>query len=131
MTSKGKYFDVNVFVYYLTGDKIYGERAKKWLSIKDGDRYTSIVTPFLLVMVLSKILGKSIKDYNFVKTVIIALESLGIEYLELPEWSKIVENVRKYNIDLEDSIHVTTALENGLDIVSNDEELKKKVNAEF
>ncbi|MDT7862365.1 MAG: type II toxin-antitoxin system VapC family toxin [Saccharolobus sp.] len=131
MTSKGKYFDVNVFVYYLTGDKIYGERAKKWLSIKNDDRYTSIVTPFLLVMVLSRILGKSIKDYNFVKTVIIALESLGIEYLELPEWSKIVENVRKYNIDVEDSIHVTTALENGLDIVSNDEELKKKVNAEF
>nr|WP_241208519.1 hypothetical protein [Sulfolobus islandicus] len=60
-----------------------------------------------------------------------ALESLGIGYLELPEWSKIVENVRKYSIDIEDSIHVTTALENGLEIVSNDEELKKKVNAEF
>ncbi|ACP37259.1 type II toxin-antitoxin system VapC family toxin [Saccharolobus islandicus] len=131
MTSKGKYFDVNVFVYYLTGDRIYGERAKKWLSIKDDDKYTSIITPFLLIIVLSRILGKSIKDYNFIKTAITALESLGIGYLELPEWSKIVENVRKYSIDIEDSIHVTTALENGLEIVSNDEELKKKVNAEF
>ncbi|ACR41037.1 type II toxin-antitoxin system VapC family toxin [Saccharolobus islandicus] len=131
MTSKGKYFDVNVFVYYLTGDRIYGERAKKWLSIKDDDKYTSIITPFLLIIVVSRILGKSIKDYNFIKTAITALESLGIGYLELPEWSKIVENVRKYSIDIEDSIHVTTALENGLEIVSNDEELKKKVNAEF
>lgn len=34
MTNKGKYFDVNVFVYYLTGDKTYGERAKNWLSMK-------------------------------------------------------------------------------------------------
>ncbi|WP_218267535.1 type II toxin-antitoxin system VapC family toxin [Saccharolobus shibatae] len=124
-------FYVNVFIYYLTGDRIYGERAKKWLSIKDDDKYTSIITPFLLVIVLSRILGKSIKDYNLVKTVIKALESLGIGYLELPEWSKIAENVRKYSIDVEDSIHVTTALENGLEIVSNDEELKKKVNAEF
>ena len=131
MTSKGKYFDVNVFVYYLTGDKTYGERAKQWLSIKDYDKYTSIITPFLLIIVLSKILGKSVKDYNFVKTVITALESLGIGYLELPEWSRIVENVRKYCIDVEDSIHVTTALENGLEIVSNDEELKRKVSAEF
>ncbi|WP_373468147.1 type II toxin-antitoxin system VapC family toxin [Acidianus infernus] len=130
MTSKGKYIDVNVFVYYLTGDNIHGERAKKWLSIKDV-KYTSIITPFLLIIILSKMLGKSLKDYNFVKTVITALESLGIEYLDLPEWSKIIENVRKYNIDVEDSIHVTTALENGLEIISNDEELKKKVNAEF
>ena len=59
------------------------------------------------------------------------LKSLRIEYLELPEWSKIVDNVKRYDIDLEDSIHVTTALENGLEIISNDSELKKKVKAEF
>ena len=51
MTNKGKYFDVNVFVYYLTGDKTYGERAKNWLSMED-DKYTSVVTPFLLTVVL-------------------------------------------------------------------------------
>jgi predicted nucleic acid-binding protein len=130
MTDKGKYFDVNVFVYYLTGDKTYGERAKNWLSMED-DKYTSVVTPFLLTVVLGKILGRSLKDYDFIKTINEALESLGIEYLELPEWSKIVDNVKRYDIDLEDSIHVTTALENGLEIVSNDSELKKKVKAEF
>ena len=42
MTNKGKYFDVNVFVYYLTGDKTYGERAKNMEDYK----YTSVVTPF-------------------------------------------------------------------------------------
>jgi predicted nucleic acid-binding protein len=42
-----------------------------------------------------------------------------------------VDNVKRYDIDLEDSIHVTTALENGLEIISNDSELKKKVKAEF
>ncbi|MFP3202335.1 MAG: type II toxin-antitoxin system VapC family toxin [Sulfolobus sp.] len=130
MTNKGKYFDVNVFVYYLTGDKTYGERAKNWLS-KEDDKYTSVVTPFLLAVVLGKILGRSLKDYDFIKTINEALESLGIEYLELPEWSKIVDNVKRYDIDLEDSIHVTTALENGLEIISNDSELKKKVKAEF
>ncbi|MFP3189329.1 MAG: type II toxin-antitoxin system VapC family toxin [Sulfolobaceae archaeon] len=130
MTNKGKYFDVNVFVYYLTGDKTYGERAKNWLSMEDY-KYTSVVTPFLLTVVLGKILGRPLKDYDFIKTINEALESLGIEYLELPEWSKIVDNVKRYDIDLEDSIHVTTALENGLEIVSNDSELKKKVKAEF
>jgi len=130
MTNKGKYFNVNVFVYYLTGDKTYGERAKNWLSMEDY-KYTSVVTPFLLTVVLGKILGRPLKDYDFIKTINEALESLGIEYLELPEWSKIVDNVKRYDIDLEDSIHVTTALENGLEIVSNDSELKKKVKAEF
>ncbi|MEJ2771713.1 type II toxin-antitoxin system VapC family toxin [Stygiolobus sp. CP8521M] len=130
MTNKGKYFDVNVFVYYLTGDKTYGERAKNWLSMEDY-KYTSVVTPFLLTVVLGKILGRPLKDYDFIKTINEALESLGIEYLELPEWSKIVDNVKRYDIDLEDSIHVTTALENGLEIISDDSELKKKVKAEF
>jgi Predicted nucleic acid-binding protein, contains PIN domain len=130
MTNKGKYFDVNVFVYYLTGDKTYGERAKNWLSMEDY-KYTSVVTPFLLTVVLGKIFGRPLKDYDFIKTINEALESLGIEYLELPEWSKIVDNVKRYDIDLEDSIHVTTALENGLEILSNDNELKKKVKAEF
>ncbi|MFP3234263.1 MAG: type II toxin-antitoxin system VapC family toxin [Sulfolobaceae archaeon] len=130
MTNKGKYYDVNVFVYYLTGDKIYGERAKNWLSMED-DKYTSVMTPFLLTVVLAKILGRSLKDYDFIKTINEALESLGIEYLELAEWSKIVDNAKRYDIDLEDSIHVTTALENGLEIISNDSELKKKVKAEF
>jgi predicted nucleic acid-binding protein len=119
-----------VFVYYLTGDKTYGERAKNWLSMED-DKYTSVVTPFLLTVVLGKILSRSLKDYDFIKTINEALESLGIEYLELPEWSKIVDNVKRYDIDLEDSIHVATALENGLEIISNDSELKKKVKAEF
>ncbi|MEJ2777454.1 type II toxin-antitoxin system VapC family toxin [Stygiolobus sp. RP850M] len=130
MTNKGKYFDVNVFVYYLTGDKTYGERAKNWLSMEDY-KYTSVVTPFLLTVVLGKILGRPLKDYDFIKTINEALESLRIEYLELPEWSKIVDNVKRYDIDLEDSIHVTTALENGLEIISDDSELKKKVKAEF
>ncbi|BBG23303.1 type II toxin-antitoxin system VapC family toxin [Sulfuracidifex tepidarius] len=130
MMNKGKYFDINVFVYYLTGDKVYGESAKKWLSVT-GDKYTSVITPFLLIIVLSKILQKSIRDDSFVRLVIKALESLGVEYLDLPDWSKIIENVKKYNIDVEDSIHVTTALENKLEIISNDKELKEKVNAEF
>ncbi|MEJ2779487.1 type II toxin-antitoxin system VapC family toxin [Stygiolobus sp. CP850M] len=130
MTNKGKYFDVNVFVYYLTGDKTYGERAKNWLSVEDY-KYTSVVTPFLLTVVSAKILGRPLKDYDFIKTINEALESLGIEYLELPEWSKIMDNVKRYDIDLEDSIHVTTALENGLEIISSDSELKKKVKAEF
>ncbi|WP_231136297.1 hypothetical protein [Acidianus ambivalens] len=83
------------------------------------------MTPFLLIVVLGKILGRSLKDYDN------ALESLEIEYLELPEWSKIVDNVKRYDMDLEDSIHVMTALEKRLEVISNDSELKKKVKAEF
>ncbi|BDC17859.1 hypothetical protein HS5_07490 [Acidianus sp. HS-5] len=72
-----------------------------------------------------------LRDYNFIKTVEEALGSLGVEYLELPEWDKIVENVRKYRIDIEDTIHVATAFENVLSIISNDDELKRKVKTEF
>ena len=82
-TKNRRYFDVNVFVYYLTGDKTYGERAKEWFSTTE-HKYTSVVTPFLLTVVLGKLLGKSLRDYEFVKTIATALDSLGVEYLELP-----------------------------------------------
>ena len=81
---------------------MYGEKAKNWLSTIEY-KYTSVITPFLLAVVLGKILGKSLRDYEFIKTIVSALEYLRIEYLELPEWSKVTENVKKRG-----SIHVST-----------------------
>ncbi|MCI2415719.1 MAG: type II toxin-antitoxin system VapC family toxin [Candidatus Aramenus sp.] len=128
MTSR--YFDVNVFVYYLTGDTKNGSKAMAWLFNTD-ERYTSSVTPFLVTVVLGKVLGRSLRNYELLKTVLDALNSMGVKYLDLPPWEKIAEVMLKYKLDVEDSIHVATAAENGLEMVSNDEELKSKVNAVF
>jgi len=125
-----RYFDVNVLVYYLTGDKTYGPIAKQWLRETD-EKYTSCITPFLIAVILSRLNNKHLRDYNFVKDILNVLEYIGIEYLNLPPWDRIIEVMNKYKIDLEDAIHVAIATENKLEIVSNDEELKKKVNAIF
>ncbi|AAY81287.1 type II toxin-antitoxin system VapC family toxin [Sulfolobus acidocaldarius] len=128
MTSR--YFDVNVFVYYLTGDRTNGQRAKYWLA-NTVEKYTSSITPLFVILVLSKVLGRSLRDHEFAKSVVDALDSLGIEYLDLPPWDKITGVMKMYKLDLEDSIHVATAVENKLELVSNDEELKSKVKAVF
>ncbi|QKR00799.1 type II toxin-antitoxin system VapC family toxin [Metallosphaera tengchongensis] len=128
MTSR--YFDVNVFVYYLTGDKTNGPKARHWFHVTE-EKYTSSITPLLVTVVLSKVLGRPVRDHALAKDVVDAFSSVGVRYLDLPPWDEITETMGKYRLDLEDSIHVATAIKNKLDLVSNDEELKRKVNAVF
>lgn len=85
----------------------------------------------MIAVILSRLNNKHLRDYNFVKDILNVLDYIGIEYLNLPPWDRIIEVMNKYKIDLEDAIHVAIATENKLEIVSNDEELKKKVNAIF
>jgi predicted nucleic acid-binding protein len=102
----------------------------QWLK-KTEEKYTSSITPFLVIVVLSKILGRTLRDNDLAKVVINVLDDIGIKYVEFPRLDNVIETMRKYKLDLEDSIHVATAMEKGLEIVSNDEELKKKANAVF
>ena len=41
-TKNRRYFDVNVFVYYLTADKTYGERAKECSALLSAGMHPSL-----------------------------------------------------------------------------------------
>ncbi|AEB95217.1 PIN domain-containing protein [Metallosphaera cuprina] len=56
-----RYFDVNVFVYYLMGDPTYGKIAYNWIKETE-ERLTSIITPFEVSIVVSKLLNTNLRD---------------------------------------------------------------------
>lgn len=124
-----RYFDVNVFVYYFLNDPKFGEKAYEWIKTTD-ERITSVITPLQLIYVLSKILKKSTKEYELVNTIVSAFSDLNIQLVEIP-WDEIPDIIKKYKLDIEDAIHVASAMKENAELVSNDDELKKKINAKF
>ena len=128
--SPEKYIDVNVIVYYLTGHKTFGEKAKEWL-LNTKRKYTSVMAPFLVGIVLARELGRPRKDPTTFEVVLDAIESLGIELLDMPSWREVLNVMRDLGLDIEDAIHVATARIHGLEIVNNDDELKRKAKAVF
>jgi len=47
-----RYFDVNVFVYYLIDHPEFGDRAEQWITDTD-EIYTAEITFFQLVVILN------------------------------------------------------------------------------
>ncbi|BCS92380.1 type II toxin-antitoxin system VapC family toxin [Metallosphaera javensis (ex Sakai et al. 2022)] len=124
-----RYFDVNVFIYYFLKDPFFGDKAYEWLKNTD-ERITCVITPFEVTYILSKILNISRRDSSLIYTIINAFSDLDVRYVSVP-WENVPGVMRKYNLDFEDAIHVACALKEMAEIVSNDQELMKKVNAKF
>ncbi|MEM0091545.1 MAG: PIN domain-containing protein [Saccharolobus sp.] len=124
-----RYFDVNVFVYYLLGDPTYGKIAYNWIKETE-ERLTSIITPFEVSIVVSKLLNTNLRDMSVIGKIFQAFKDLGIRLVEI-DWDHVYYVAVKYKLDLEDAIHVSCGLKENAEIISNDEELKSKVNAKF
>lgn len=124
-----RYFDVNVFVYYLTGDNKNGKIAYNW--IKDTEeRLTSVITPFEVAVILSKLLNTDLRDVKMIRRILQAFKELGVRFLPM-DWDDVLKIAENYKLDLEDAIHVSAALKEKAEIVSADKELQKKANARF
>ncbi|MDW8000514.1 MAG: type II toxin-antitoxin system VapC family toxin [Candidatus Nitrosocaldus sp.] len=124
-----RYFDVNVFVYYLIADKKFGEIAKRWLKESE-EVLTAQITVFELYVILQELTNA--EESDLVKNIIGAMEALAVEFIPIDDWSKVIDVMKRYGLDFEDSIHVYSAISANVDeIISNDDELKKKVNARF
>lgn len=133
MVAIQRYVDVNLFVYWLGAHPKFGEKSLKW--IKDVEtpprrKYvTSSLTLYELLVILSGLTGKSLRDAEFVEgmvNAIASLKGLTIKPLISRDMLQALNLMRKHELDYEDSLHLATALRVGAkEIVSNDEDFDK------
>jgi len=116
-----KYVDVNVFVYWFTNPEEFGETATRIIErIERGERaITSALTIWLLHIILSEIT----ENYNPSEMLrrINLLRGLRIVPLTKEIIQEAINAANEYNLDLEDAIHLVTAMRYGArEIYSND-----------
>lgn len=121
-----KYVDVNVIVYWLTDHPKHGDVATRIMErIESYEKaVTSSLTPWLVSVILSR------ETENFDEKVLIErlaeIRNLKIAPLKMDTYHRAVELIPKYKLDLEDSIHLATALEyNAEAIYSNDSDFDR------
>ena len=128
-----KYVDVNIFIYWLGGHPGYGEKAREWIwKIEYGNRgeyIISFLTLYELIVILSGLTGRNLRDGEFIKMVIEAISSISsleIVPLEIIDHVNAYTLMDKYELGYEDSLHLATALRNkAVEIISNDKDFDK------
>jgi len=133
MVAEPRYVDVNVFVYWLGGHPVYGERAREWIRrLERGaprEYVTSSLTVYETAVVLAGLTGRSLGDAEFAGGVVDAfarLRGLAIEPLKSEDLARAAELMEEYELDYEDSVHLAVALRVGsATIVSNDRDWDK------
>lgn len=130
MVDVATYVDVNIFVYWLGNHPSLGKTAYKWIkkieNAPKGEYATSSLTLYETLIIIAGLTGRNLKDKRLVEDVIDSmthLKGLLIEPLKPEDLIQAVELMKKYDIDYEDSIHLTVALRKGAKkIVSNDKD---------
>ena len=128
-----RYVDVNVFVYWLGDHPIFGERAREWIERIEISRkytyFTSALTIYETVVILAGLLGRSLRDSEFVEGVIKAfteLETLSVIPLTDQIMVEALRVMGRYGLDYEDSIHLASALAvKASEIISDDKDFDK------
>jgi len=118
-----RYFDVNVFVYFLTHHPQYFERSNYWFSNTE-EIYASDITLFQLIIILSKLLNKP--PIEILSTLSSFFSDMGVRFVHLePDEIENVKDISvNYNLDFEDAIHFYLSKKVG-ELISNDKELIK------
>ena len=119
-----RYFDVNVFVYYLIDDPEFGERAEYWISNTD-EIYTSEITFFQLIVILRYLTKED--EREIMRKISEVFEGLNVRFVHLEpyELMKVYEIASKNKLDFEDAIHYYCAQKINAEMISNDSDLKK------
>ncbi len=122
-----RYVDVNVFVYWLGDDPVFGGEATDIVErIEKGERaVTSSLTPWLTHVAL---FGASARGYSEGKLIekFGELSFLRVEPLTLGDYGRAPEAMHRYGLDLEDSLHFTVAERLRIrEIYSNDRDFEK------
>jgi predicted nucleic acid-binding protein len=128
-----RYVDVNVFVYWLGGNPVYGEKAHQWVKkiegASKGEYATSTLTLYEAVTIITGLIGGSSKDASLANNVvepISNLKGLNLVPLTSDDMLRSVELMNEYGLDYEDSLHLAAALSIGSkEIVSNDKDFDK------
>ncbi|MFQ6085728.1 MAG: type II toxin-antitoxin system VapC family toxin [Candidatus Bathyarchaeia archaeon] len=128
-----RYVDVNVFVYWLGRHPVFGETAYRWVKkVEDaprGEYVTSSLTAYEVLVIISGLTGRSLKDRGSVGGIIDAmthLKGLTVNPLKQEDFVRALDLMEAHDLDYEDSIHLATALRIGAEeMVSNDEDFDR------
>jgi len=121
-----RYVDVNVLIYWLGNDPLFGNQATKIVErIEKGERaVTSSLTLWLAHVLLSS-LAERYSEEEFVKKVR-DLVFLRVEPLLFKDYEEALKHMKLYGLDFEDALHLTTALRVGVkEIYTNDADFDK------
>lgn len=116
-----RYVDVNVLVYWLGDDPLFGDQATAIIHrIENGERaLTSSLTLWLTHIVLSG-LSERYSEEELIKRVR-ELGFLRIEPLLFQDYAHALKLMRAHKLDLEDALHLATATRKGVnEIYTND-----------
>ncbi len=127
------YVDINVFIYWLGNHPSFGEAAYKWIKKIEGaprgEYVTSSLTLYETLVIIAGLTGKSLRDRPLIEGVIDSitrLKGLVIEPLKSEDLIQGVGLMKEYELDYEDSLHLTIALRAGAkEIISNDTDFDK------
>ncbi len=121
-----KYVDVNVIIYWLIDHPEYGEVATKIMErIEASER---AVTSSLTIWLVSVIMRREAENFDerILMDTLAEIKNLKIAPLKISTYQRAVELMPTYKLDLEDSIHLATALEYRADaIYSNDSDFDR------
>ena len=122
-----RYVDVNVFVYWLGDDPVFGDEATGIIEqIEKGERAaTSSLTPWLTHVALVTAGARNYSEEKLVEK-FLELPFLRVEPLELGDYEKAVGAMRRYGLDLEDGLHFALAERLKIrEVYSNDRDFEK------
>jgi len=122
-----KYVDVNVFVYWLGDDRVFGDDATVIVErIEKGERAaTSSLTPWLAHVALANGTARNYSEEKLLGK-FRELPFLRIEPLTFGDYGSAVGAMRRYRLDLEDSLHFAVAERLGIrEIYTNDRDFEK------
>lgn len=130
--ARKKYLDVNVFVYWITDSNEFGDKATYWIEqIEEhpGEFITSTLTIYETAIIIAGQIGKTLKDPRFTNQISMAFSNLpNLEIAPLTS-QQIIEApalMQGFNLDFEDAIHLTVALDNdAAQIISNDRDFDR------
>ena len=133
MVDGPRYVDINIFVYWLGKHPTLGEVALEWIrrieSSSRGSYVTSSLTLYEALVIMSGLVGKSLKDKTLIEGVInpiMNLKGLVIEPLRPEDYTIALNLMEEYGLDYEDSLHLSVAKRVGAkEIISNDKDFDK------
>ncbi len=122
-----RYIDVNVFVYWLGDDPVFGDEATDIVErVEKGERTaTSSLTPWLTHIAL---VNEAARNYSEKKLMekFRELPFLRVEPLTLSDYERAVGSMHRYGLDLEDSLHFSVAERLRIkEIYTNDKDFEK------
>ena len=133
MVDSPRYVDINIFVYWLGKHPTLGKVALEWIRRIEvssrGSYVTSSLTLYEALVIISGLVGRSLKDKTLIERVvnpIMNLKGLVIEPLRPEDYIRALDLMEEYSLDYEDSLHLSVAKRKGAkEIISNDKDFDK------